>query len=95
MTFYSAEHWFGQFHELCFVLNWLIIEDARFGPNLRRQKRSRQHDPKSAKVKSVDFNHLSQGNPTNYYIILDPRDKAAPPTSQQHIGQFLPKRVKY
>ena len=27
-------------------------------------------------------------------IILDPRDKAAPPTSQQ-IGQFASKRVKY
>ena len=41
------------------------------------------------------FNHPSQGNyPTNYCIILDPRDKATPPTSQQ-TGQFPPKRVKY
>ena len=40
------------------------------------------------------FNHPSQGNSVNYYIILGPRDKAAPPTSQQ-IGQFPPKRVKY
>jgi len=54
--------------------------DASFGPNLR-QKRSRQQNP-------------SQGNSANYYIILDLRDKAAPPTSQQ-IGQFLSKRVKY
>ena len=38
------------------------------------------------------FNHPSQRNSTNYYIILDIRDKAAPPTSQQ-IGQFTPKRV--
>ena len=47
-----------------------------------------------AKVKSVYFNHPSQGNSTNYYIILDPRDKAAPHTSQQ-IRQFTQKRIKY
>ena len=46
-----------------------------------------------AKVKSVYFNHPSQGNSTNYYLILGPRDKAAPPTSQQ-INKFPPKRVK-
>ena len=34
-------------------------------------------------VKSIYFNHPSQGNSTNYYVILGPRDKAAPPTSQQ------------
>ena len=61
--------------------------DASFDPNLR-QKRSRQHDPKR-RLKSSQYNH-----PPNYYIILGPRDKAAPPTSQQ-IGQFPPKRVKY
>ena len=44
-------------------------------------------------IQNVGFNHPSQGNSTNYYIVLGPRDKAAPPTSQQ-IGQFLPKRVK-
>ena len=62
------------------------------------EKRSRQHDPqcrlKSSHVKSIYFNYLSQGNSTNYYIILDPRDKAALPTSKK-IGQFPPKRVKY
>ena len=36
-----------------------------------------------ALVKSVYFNHPSQGNSTNYYLILGPRDKAAPPASQQ------------
>ena len=36
-----------------------------------------------AKVKSTYFNHPSQGNSTNYYLILGLRDKAAPPTSQQ------------
>ena len=46
-----------------------------------------------AKVKSVYFNHPSQGNSTNQYLILGPRVKAAPPTSQQ-IKQFPPKRVK-
>ena len=35
-------------------------------------------------VKSIYFNHPSQGNSTNYYLILGPgRDKAAPPTNQQ------------
>ena len=29
------------------------------------------------------FNHPSQGNSTNYHLILGLRDKAAPPTSQQ------------
>ena len=48
---------------------------------------------KSSQAKSVYFNHPSQGNSTNYYIVLGPRDKAAPPTSQQ-IGQFPLKRVK-
>ena len=47
-----------------------------------------------AKVKSVYFSHPFQGNSGNYYIIWGPRDKAAPPISQQ-IGQFPPKRVKY
>ena len=36
-----------------------------------------------SQVKSIYFNHPSQGNSTNYYLILGPRDKAAPPTSQQ------------
>ena len=56
----------------------------------------RQHDRKgrlkSSEVKSVYFNHPLQGNSTNYYLILGPRDKAAPPTSQQ-INKFPPKRV--
>ena len=46
-----------------------------------------------AKVKSIYFNYPLQGNSTNYYLILGPRDKAAPPTSQQ-INKFPPKRVK-
>ena len=56
--------------------------------------RSRQHDRKCRlKVKSIYFNHPSQGNSTNYYFILGLRDKAAPPTSQQ-INKYPPKRVK-
>ena len=62
-----------------------------------RQTRSRQHDPncrlKSSQVKSIYFNHPSQGNSTNYYLIRGPRDKAAPPTRQQ-IKKIPPKRVK-
>ena len=46
-----------------------------------------------SQVKSIYFNHLSQGNSTKYYLILGLRDKAAPPTSQQ-INRFPPKRVK-
>ena len=87
--------WFGQFDELYFVLKWLVMR-CKLRPNLR-QTRSRQHDRKcrlkSSQVRSVYFNHPSQGNSTNYCIILDPRDKAAPPTSQQ-IKQFPPKRAK-
>ena len=62
-----------------------------------RQTRSRQHDQKcrlkSNHVKSIYFHHPSQGNSTNYYLILGIRDKAAPPTSHQ-INKFPPKRVK-
>ena len=46
-----------------------------------------------SQVKSIYFNHPSQGNSTNYYLILGLRDKAAPPTSQQ-INKSPPKRVK-
>ena len=48
---------------------------------------------KSRQVKSIYFNHPSQGNSPNYYLILGLRDKAAPSTSQQ-INKFPPKRVK-
>ena len=66
-------------------------------PQLAQQKRSRQHDPKcrlkSSQVRSVYFNHLSQGNLTTISFWI-PRDKVAPPTSQQ-IGQFPRKQAKY
>ena len=83
--------WFGQ-SKLYFILIWR----ASFGPNLR-QTRSRQHNQncrlKSIHVKSIYFNHPSQGNSTNYYLILGHRDKAALSTSQQ-INKFPLKRVK-
>ena len=51
------------------------------------RRSSRQHDPKcrlkSSQIKSIYFHHPSQGNSTNYYLIVGLRDKAAPPTSQQ------------
>ena len=47
----------------------------------------------SSQVKSVYFNHPSQGKSTKYYLILGLRNKAAPSTSQQ-INKFPPKRVK-
>ena len=46
-----------------------------------------------SQVKSIYFHHPSQGNSTNYYLILGLLHKAAPPTSQQ-INKFPPKRVK-
>ena len=78
--------WFGQ-SKLYFILNWFVM----------RQTRSRHHDRKcrlkSNQVKSIYFNHPSQGNSTNCYLVLGLRDKAAPPTSQQ-INKLRPKRVK-
>ena len=47
----------------------------------------------SSQVKSIYFNHPSQGTLTNYYLILGLWDKAAPPTSQQ-INKFPLKQVK-
>ena len=59
----------------------------------RRAADSMLENVGSSQVKSVYFNHPSQGNSTNYYLILGLRDKAAPSTSQQII-KFPPKRVK-
>ena len=93
--------WFGQ-SRLYFILNWLVW-DVSFGPNLR-QTRSRQHDRKcrlkSSQVKSVYFNHPSQGNSTNYYLILgSPRQgcafhKSTQVNTSQQINKFPSKRVK-
>ena len=56
-----------------------LLWDASFGPNLWHTH-SRQHDPncrlKSSRVKSVYFNHPSQGNSANNYVTLGPRDKS-------------------
>ena len=67
--------YFGQFDELWFVLNWLEMR-CKLRPELRRAA-----DSMIENVKSVYFNQPSQGNSTNYYLILGPRNKAAPPTS--------------
>ena len=82
---------FGQFDELCFVLNWLIMR-CKLRPELGRSAADSM-TPK-CRLKSIYFNHPAPGNSINYYIILVLRDKAAPPTSQQ-IGQLPSKRVKY
>ena len=78
-------------------LTELLVRRTWFGQFDELYTRSRQHDRKcrlkSSQVKSIYFNHPSQGNSTNYYLILGPRDKVAPPTSQQ-IHKFPPKRVK-
>ena len=76
--------WFRQ-STLYFILNWLVIR-CKLQPELAAEA-------KVSPVKSIYFNHPSQGNSTNYYLILGLRDKAALSTSQQ-INKFPPKRVK-
>ena len=83
--------WFGQ-SKLYFVLNWLVMR-CKLRPELAADSMIKKCRLKSSQVKSIYFNHPSQGNSTNYYLILCLRDKAAPPTSQQ-INKFPPKRVK-
>ena len=84
--------WFGQFDELYFVLNWLVMR-CKLRPELAADAQQTAWSKMWAKVKSVYFNHPSQGNSTKYYLILGHRDKAAPSTSQQ-IQKVPPKRVK-
>ena len=55
----------------------------------KKKKRKKKEKKREEKVKSVYFNHPFQGNSANYYIILGPRDKAAPPISQQKKVNFL------
>ena len=58
-----------------------------------RQTRSRQHDRK-CRLKSSQYTLIIPHRVIQLTtIILGPRDKAAPPTSQQ-INKFPPKRVK-
>ena len=83
--------WFGQ-SKLYFILNWLVMR-CKLRPELAADAQQTAWSKMLAKVKSVYFNHPSQGNSTNYYLILGLRDKAAPSTSQQ-INKFPPKRVK-
>ena len=84
--------WFGQFDELYFVLNWLVMR-CKLRPELAADAQQTAWSKMLAKVKSIYFNHPSQGNSTNYYLILGPWDKDAPPTGQQ-INKFPPKRAK-
>ena len=85
--------WFGQFDELYFILNWLVMR-CKLRPELAADaQHGRKCRLKSSQVKSIYFNHPSQDNSTNHYLILGLRDMAVPPTSQQ-INKFSPKRVK-
>ena len=84
--------WFGQ-SKLYFILNWLVMR-CKLRPELAADaQQTAWCRLKSSQVKSIYFNHPSQGNSTNCYLILGLRDKAAPSTSQQ-INKFPPKRVK-
>ena len=82
--------WIGHFDELYFILNWLVMR-CKLRPKLAAD--SMIENVGLSQVKSIYFNHPSQGNSHNYYLILGPWDKAMPPTSQQ-INKFPPKRVK-
>ena len=66
---------------------------CKLRPELAADAQQTAWSKMQAKVKSVYFNHPSQGNSINYCLILGPRDKAAPPTSQQ-IKKVPPKRAK-
>ena len=79
--------WFGQ-SKLYFVLNWLVMR-CNLRPELAADAQQTAWSKMQPKVKSIYFNHPSQGHSTKYCL----RDKAAPPTSQQ-INKFPPKRVK-
>ena len=74
--------WFRHFNKPDFILNWLGMR-CKLRPKLVADTQQTAWSKMLAKVKSVYFNHPSQGNSTNYYLILGPWDKAAPPTSQQ------------
>ena len=77
--------WFGQFEE--FTCSQLACNEMQASARTCGRRAADSMNPKcwlkSNQVKSVYFNHPSQGNSANYYLILGLRDKAAPPTSQQ------------
>ena len=85
--------WFAQFDELYFVLAYNEMQ-ASARTCGRSATDSMIQNVGQSQVMWIYFYHPSRSNSTNYYIILGPRDKTAPPTSQQ-IGQFPPKRVNY
>ena len=72
---------FGQ-SKLYFILNWLVMR-CKLRPELAADAQQTAWSKMEAKVKSIYFHHPSQGNSTNYYLILGLRDEAAPPTSQK------------
>ena len=71
--------WFGQ-SRLYFILNWLVMR-CKLRPELAADAQQTawwKCRLKSSQVKSVYFNHPSQGNSTNYYLILgSPRQGCA------------------
>ena len=83
--------WFRQ-SKLYFILNWLVMR-CKLRPELAADVHQTAWLKMKAKVKSIYFHHPSQGNSTNYHLILGLWNKAAPPTSQQ-INKFPPMQVK-
>ena len=92
MNFSFAKHSLDSSTNYTSFLNWLIMR-CKFRPELVAEVQQMAISKMQVQVKSVYFNHPPQGNSANYYIILDPRDMASPPTSQQ-IGKFPPKRCE-
>ena len=76
-----------------FIFNWLVLNEMQASARTCGRQHDRKCRLKSTQVKSVYFYHPSQGNSTNFYLILGLRDMAAPSASQQ-INKFPPKRVK-
>ena len=100
MNYYSFLNWTFSLMNMVWTVRWTLLHpqlacneiQALAQTCSRHVAYSMIKNIGSSQVKSVYFNHPSQGNSTNY--ILGPRDKAAPPTSQQ-INKFPPKRVKH
>ena len=82
--------WFGQFDELYFVLNWLVMR-CKLRPQLAADAQQTAWSQMWAKVKAVYFNHLSQGNSTNYYHSGSPRQGC---TSHKSNKKIPPKWVE-
>jgi len=85
--------WFRQFDELYFVLNWLVMR-CKLRPELAADAQQKGWSKMLAKVNSSQYILIIPHRVIQLTISHSgPRDKAAPPTSQQ-IKTFPLKRMK-